>query len=107
MNPPLYAGVISYHPDFPTARLDPATGAQGATVSVTLTGTHFLPGTTVTAASDSGLTVSNLQPDQDTPTTKMTFTVVLSDSAKVGTPKLNVTTKGGSATTDFQVTAKK
>lgn len=82
--------------------ISPATGAAGATVPVTLTGTNFLSGATV-AVSGSGITVSGV-----TVVSPTQIKASLAIGATVATGARNITVTQGSATTSpavFTVTA--
>lgn len=71
----------------------PATGVQGATVPVTLTGTNFVTGATV-ATGNTGITVSNMTIIS---ATQITATFTIAPSAALGATNVTVTTSGGAS----------
>ena len=73
--------------------INPASGLQGTSVDVTLTGTHFLAGATV-AVSGAGVTVSNVDVDS---ATSITATLAIAANAAAGARTVTVTTAGGTS----------
>lgn len=71
----------------------PNTGGQGATRAITITGTNFGTGTTVSAGS--GITVNSVA---GTGTTTRTANFVVAANAAVGTRDVTVTTSNGAVT---------
>ena len=81
-------------PPAPTlTTVSPNSGAQGTAVSVTLTGTNFVSGTTVNPGS-SGITVSNLTVVS---ATQITATFTISGTAATGASSVTATTAGGTS----------
>ena len=80
----------------------PGSGAQGATVAVTLTGTNFISGATV-AVSNSGVTVSQVSVVN---ATQITASFVIAASVPAGAVTVTVTTSAGATgPVDFKITA--
>jgi hypothetical protein len=78
----------------PTATgVSPAHGAQASSVTITVTGTNFVPGAVVQFA-DTAITTSNVTVASQT---SITATCNIGDSATVGSTTLKVTTPGGSS----------
>ena len=71
----------------------PNLGTQGATVTVTLTGTNFIGATTV-AVSGAGVTVNSVVVGS---TTSLTASFVIDAAAAVGARTVTVTTPGGTS----------
>jgi hypothetical protein len=81
--------------------ISPASGVQGTTVPVTLTGTNFVAGSTVTV-SNPGIAVSGVTVVS---ATEITATFTIAPSAALGAANVSVTTGGGtSGTVSFTVT---
>jgi hypothetical protein len=77
----------------------PASGSQGATVQVTLTGTNFSSGLSVNAAD--GITVSNVSVTNGS---TATATLTIDSAAGLGSHSISVATPGGvSGTVSFRV----
>lgn len=78
-----------------TSAISPASGVQGTTTSVTLTGTNFdpNPGATTVSVSGSGVTVNNLNVAS---TTSLTADFVVASGAATGARNVTVTTGIGS-----------
>ena len=80
----------------------PSSGAQGATVAVTLTGTNFASGSTITV-SGTGITVSN---PTVASSTSITATFTIAANAPTGAQNVTVTGSGNtSGSQTFTVTA--
>ena len=96
---PLSFGVV---PPAPTlTSINPASGAQSAAVTVTLTGTNFVDGPSVNV-SNSGIAVSNVNVVS---ATQMTATLTIASTAALGPASVTVATPGGiSAAVTFTVT---
>ena len=73
--------------------ISPATGAQGAAVPVTLTGTNFLSGAAV-AVSNPGITVGSVTVVS---AARITATFTISAGASLGAANVTVTTGGGTS----------
>ena len=87
-------GPFTVTPPAPTlTTVSPNSGAQGTAVSVTLTGTNFVSGTTVNPGS-SGITVSNLTVVS---ATQITATFTISGTAATGASSVTATTAGGTS----------
>jgi hypothetical protein len=101
-NQTLSAPIVITVPPPPTLSLvSPASGVQGTTVPVTLTGTNFVAGSTV-VVSNSGITVSGVTVVS---ATEITATFTIAPSAALGAANVSVTTGGGtSGTVSFTVT---
>jgi hypothetical protein len=82
--------------------ISPNSGAQGATVPVTLTGTNFVSGATV-SVSNTGVTVTNVTVVS---ATQITATFTIAASATPGAANVTVTTAGGtSGAVSFAISA--
>lgn len=89
---------FTVNPQTPTlSSVSPSSGVQGTTVSVTLTGTHFLTGATTVAVSGADVTVSNVNVVS---TTSLTADFAISSSAALGARTVTVTTSGGTSGTE-------
>ena len=78
-----------------TAPLSPNQGNLGESVTVTFTGTNFIPGaTSVNVLSGSGVTISNINVVSST---QMTAIFTVSVSATLGSRGVTVTTPGGTS----------
>jgi hypothetical protein len=75
------------------ATITPASGAQGTSVPVTLTGANFVTGATV-AVSNTGVIVSNVAVVS---TTQITATFNIGPTAALGATNVTVTTSGGTS----------
>uniref|UniRef100_Q01V12 Cell surface receptor IPT/TIG domain protein n=1 Tax=Solibacter usitatus (strain Ellin6076) TaxID=234267 RepID=Q01V12_SOLUE len=97
------AAAFAVNPAAPTlTSVSPATGVQGTSVPVTLSGTNFVSGTTV-ATSNAGITVGNVTAVS---TTQATATFTIAANAAVGAVGVTVTKAGGtSAPAAFTVNA--
>jgi hypothetical protein len=85
------------------ASISPTSGAQGAAVPVTLTGTNFVAGATINISGAADITVSNLTVVSGT---SITATLTLAPTAALGARNVSVTTSGGtSGTVSFTVNA--
>ena len=73
--------------------INPTTGVQGTAVPVTLTGTNFVPGASVTV-SNPGVTVSNVVVSS---TSQITAMFTIASSATLGATNVAVTTSGGTS----------
>jgi len=83
-----YSKEIKYMPDSPTLKtIDPATAKQNTSVTVTLTGTNFIPGRTTVLVSGSGVEVS--EPTEVAGTT-MKVKITISEDAATGPRNLSV-----------------
>jgi RHS repeat-associated protein len=91
-------------PAVPTlATVAPSSGAQGATVTVTLTGTNFTSGGTSVLVANAGIQVGTVN---FVSATQVTTTFTISPTAALGATNVTVTTSGGtSAAKTFTVTA--
>lgn len=88
------AATFTVNPPTPTlSAVSPATGAQGATVPVTLTGTNFVTGASVTT-SNTGITVSGVTVVS---ATQITATFTIATNAALGAANVTVTTTGGTS----------
>jgi hypothetical protein len=86
--------VFTVNPPAPVlTSVSPASGVQGTSVPVTLTGTNFVAGATV-AVGSSGVTVSNVTV---TGATQITATFAIAANAATGTSNVTVTTSGGTS----------
>ena len=85
--------VVSAPPPPTLTSISPATGAQGASVKVTLTGTNFVSGATVNV-STAGVTTSNVVIAS---ATQITATLNISATAPVGNASVTVTTMAGTS----------
>ncbi len=82
--------------------LSPTSGKQGATVSLTITGTNLSGATAVNFGSSSGITVSGIQ----STATQVTCSVTIAASAATGSRSVSVTTpQGTSNMLNFTVTS--
>jgi hypothetical protein len=87
--------VFTVNPSAPTlGSISPATGVQGTTVPVTLTGTNFVSGATV-AANNPGIAVSAVNVVS---ATQITATFTIAANAALGAANVTVTTSGGTST---------
>ena len=87
---------------FSLTKVDPATGAAGATVPVTLTGTNFVSGASV-GVSGTGITVSNVK---FVSATQITASLAIASAMPPGPYNLTVTQAGAaSAPVPFTVTS--
>jgi hypothetical protein len=73
--------------------ISPATGVQGASVPVTLTGTNFASGATV-AVGNPGIAVTNVVVAS---ATQITATLTIAANAALGAANVSVTTSGGTS----------
>lgn len=81
--------------------ISPATGKQGSSVAVTLTGTNFVSGATL-AVSGTGITASSVKVAS---ATSITATLAVASTAATGNYTVSVTTSGGtSGAVGFSVT---
>jgi hypothetical protein len=90
------SGAVTFtvNPPAPTlTSVTPASGAQGASVPVTLTGTNFVSGATV-ALSNPGIAVTNVVVAS---TTQITATLTIAAAAALGAANVTVTTSGGAS----------
>jgi len=95
-------GAVEYIPGAPTlTAISPASGQAGTAVPVTLTGTNFTVGSTVSAGS--GVTVSAVT---RVSSTEITATFTISALATLGDRAVSVTASGGTTGTQtFSITA--
>ena len=85
---------FTVNPPAPTlASVSPASGVQGTSVPVTLTGTNFVAGATV-ATTSSGITVGSVTVVS---ATKITATLTIAASAALGAANVTVTSTGGTS----------
>ncbi len=86
------AAVFAVNPPAPTlTSVSPATGVQGGSVPVSLSGSNFVSGT-ILAVSNSGIGVSNVVLVSQT---QITATLTVTGSAALGVANVTVTTSGG------------
>lgn len=91
------AKTFTVNPPAPTlTAVSPTNGVQGTTVSVTLTGTNFVSGSTTVAVSGSGVTVQNVSVSSGT---SLTASFVIGSTAATGARTVTVTTAGGTSGT--------
>jgi concanavalin A-like lectin/glucanase superfamily protein len=92
-----------YVPAPPSVVVSPASAAQGASTTLTVTGTatHFVSGTTTVAFSGSGISVGTITVAS---ATSLTVAVTISPTATTGARTMTVTTGGEAPTTSFTVT---
>src|SRR5262249_215455 len=87
---------FTVNPPPPTlTSLSPSSGAQGTAVPVTLIGSNFLPGASLTV-SNPGITVSNLNVVSSS---QITATFSIASNAATGSATVSVSTSGGSSST--------
>ena len=100
---PVNFAVVLPAPPPPTlTSINPNTAAQGATVPVTLAGSDFVSGATITV-SNAGITVNNVAFGG---AAQLTATFLIAANAPLGSAGVTVTTPGGtSASLSFTVTA--
>jgi hypothetical protein len=72
----------------------PATAVSGTTVTLTLTGTHFVSGDTSVDVSGGGVTIANVAVQDST---SLTADLTIDPSADVGARTVTVTTAGGTS----------
>ncbi len=84
---------VSLPPPPTLSSISPASGVQGTSVPVTLTGTNFVSGATV-AVSNTGVPVSRVTVVS---ATQITATFTISPTAAVGAANVTVTTSGGTS----------
>jgi len=98
---------LRYMPDAPTlTNIDPATGKQGTSVTLTLTGTNFIPGPgrTRVLISGAGVTVSD---PVSVLGTSLKVTLTISEGAATGDRKVSVVNDNSqSPSKTFTITAK-
>jgi subtilisin family serine protease len=75
--------------------LNPSSGSQGSTISLTITGTNLSAATAVNFTSSSGITVTGIQ----STSTQVTCSVAIASSAATGSRSVTVTTAGGTSGT--------
>jgi hypothetical protein len=86
--------VFTVNPPAPTlATVSPASGVQGNSLPVTLTGSNFVAGATV-AVSNTGIAVSNVTVVS---ATQITATLTIAANAATGAANVTVTTSGGTS----------
>jgi len=88
------AQTFTVNPPAPTlTSVSPASGVQGGSVPVTLTGTNFVSGATV-STTNGGITVGSVTVVS---ATQITATFTIGGSAALGTTNVTVTTSGGAS----------
>jgi len=89
------AQVFTINPPPPSLTdVDPAIGVRGTTVSVTLTGTNFVPGATTAAVSGADVAVSSVSVSSGN---SLTVNFSIGSSAAIGDRNVTVTTAGGTS----------
>ncbi len=96
-------GAVEYIPGAPTlTAINPASGGAGLTIPVTLTGTNFTVGSTV-SVSGTGVSVSGIT---RVSATQLTANFAIALTATQGSRSVSVTTSGGTTgTVNFTITA--
>lgn len=87
--------VVTVHQIPTLVSISPNAAAQGATTTVTFTGTNFVSGATTVNVSGSGVTVSGVNV---TGPTSLTATFTVAGGAGVGVRNVTITTAGGTTT---------
>lgn len=98
---------LRYMPDAPTlTNIDPATGKQNTSVTVTLTGTNFIPGPGRTRVLISGTGVTVSEP-VNVVGTSLKVTLTISETAPIGARQVSVVNDNSqSQSKTFTITAK-